>query len=263
MTRRCTQQRTPLLKVIRAMGGYVVVGVVCSLLVAWGLAWLPHRVGPARYAFSQLSHRESRFYVYDYRWFGVWERQFSTQRRMRNTAGSHLDPGVMLFWWTWSPGMRDDQYFDQWEQFNEQFDSIDAGTGQAVYARMSFGWPALCLEASGAGNPARLNPNGTIVGQVESGILLPIEESRQISPMSQRVVFPYAPIWAGLAINSVFFGLCAFLMVREIRVIAQVRRFHRGHCPRCDYELGYDFRQGCPECGWRKTSVVRTGSEIE
>ncbi|MGV6813523.1 MAG: hypothetical protein ACWA5W_00780 [Phycisphaerales bacterium] len=250
-------------KIVWAVDIYLILGMVCSLVVAWGLAWLPHRVGAARYAFSQLSNQESRFYVYDYRWFGLWERQYSTQRRVLNRSGGHLDPGVMLFWWTWSPGMHNDQYFAQWESFEERYEPVDAGMGQAMYARMSYGWPALCMEASGASNPARLNPNGTIVGQVDSGILLPIEESAQVSPMSQRVLFPYAPVWTGLAINSVFFGLVAFLIRTGLGMIAQVRRFNRGHCPRCDYELSYDFRQGCPECGWRKASSVLTASEIE
>lgn len=229
-----------------------VAGVLITLGVAWALAWLPHFFGPARTSFAQLGRGNERFFVYDYRWFGVWERGYSTQRRTTGNAPTHLDPGSMQFWWTWGPGSKQVDRYERWESLNNEFVHLKDGQGLSVLCDVQYGWPALCLETSGGANPANLTPNGTIEGELSSGILFPIEVPSDLSPMAQRVAFPYAPIWTGLAINSVFFA-SLFWMVRLIgRAFRQTRRFHRGHCPRCDYELGYDFRDGCSECGWRK-----------
>ena len=43
-------------------------------------------------------------------------------------------------------------------------------------------------------------------------------------------------------------------MALESDEIRALDRRTRGHCPQCDYELRYNFKLGCPECGWRRTS---------
>ena len=51
------------------------------------------------------------------------------------------------------------------------------------------------------------------------------------------------------------FVLGLSLESEEIRVLD---RRTRGHCPQCDYELRYNFKHGCPECGWRRAKVTET-----
>jgi len=34
------------------------------------------------------------------------------------------------------------------------------------------------------------------------------------------------------------------------RLDKQARRQRRGHCPQCNYNLLFDLKSGCPECGW-------------
>jgi len=35
------------------------------------------------------------------------------------------------------------------------------------------------------------------------------------------------------------------------------RRMDQGHCPACGYDLQFAFREGCPECGWRRLRPAR------
>jgi len=36
------------------------------------------------------------------------------------------------------------------------------------------------------------------------------------------------------------------------RLDKQARRQRRGHCPQCNYNLLFDLKSGCPECGWNR-----------
>jgi hypothetical protein len=68
---------------------------------------------------------------------------------------------------------------------------------------------------------------------------------------------PMRPIWRGLVINTlVFAGLIALmhrLAVWPLRLSREVARVRSGRCVECGYDLGYDYLNGCPECGWRRS----------
>ena len=65
---------------------------------------------------------------------------------------------------------------------------------------------------------------------------------------------PYHPIWPGLIFNTVFYALLAFITHRLFRTIREHRRFTKGNCPKCKYDLNANFAPGCPECGWRRAA---------
>jgi hypothetical protein len=69
-------------------------------------------------------------------------------------------------------------------------------------------------------------------------------------------VLPYRPIWFGLMFNILFFALIAasvyWLLNRPRRLVMELLRMRRGCCIACGYELDFDFKSGCPECGWRR-----------
>jgi hypothetical protein len=71
----------------------------------------------------------------------------------------------------------------------------------------------------------RLNPNGTVY----------------------HAALPIVPLWGGLIVDSVFWGLATFGAARLFAWRRGVRRVRRGKCRRCAYELG-DLA-ACPECG--------------
>ncbi len=103
------------------------------------------------------------------------------------------------------------------------------------------GFPALCLwhEIRREGD-AYTTPGGVMLSDpsVSAGSVLTV-----------RAV-AYRPIWGGLVFNTLFYGLLAFGAAGVWRMRQRDRRFRRGCCPACGYDLRRDFSCGCPECGW-------------
>lgn len=77
--------------------------------------------------------------------------------------------------------------------------------------------------------------------------------------------FTLRPMWWGLLVDSIVFGISWWLVLAAARRVAAVlaapfawrarrakRRRARGLCPACGYDLRGAFRGGCPECGWGK-----------
>ena len=65
------------------------------------------------------------------------------------------------------------------------------------------------------------------------------------------------PIWRGFIINTIclaiLFRLIYLTLALPRRFILELARMRRGCCLVCGYQLGFDFRAGCPECGWRRS----------
>ena len=62
-----------------------------------------------------------------------------------------------------------------------------------------------------------------------------------------------APEWAGLVLNTGFYTLLWWLAFASIGRIKHNRRYRRGLCPMCRYDLMSDYSHGCSECGWGRT----------
>jgi len=80
------------------------------------------------------------------------------------------------------------------------------------------------------------------------------------SPARVPVPIPFHPVWSGLAGDTVFFGVIWLVAWSALtvprRFVREVARFRRGACIECGYDLGYDFINGCPECGWRRDRIT-------
>jgi hypothetical protein len=67
---------------------------------------------------------------------------------------------------------------------------------------------------------------------------------------------PWRPIWINLLVDSAFLGaglwICWMLATRPVRYLTESARARRGACVRCGYDLQFDLKPGCPECGWRR-----------
>lgn len=70
-------------------------------------------------------------------------------------------------------------------------------------------------------------------------------------------LLPLRPIWRNFILNSiilaVLFRLIYLTLAVPRRFVTELARMRRGCCLKCGYQLGFEFRPGCPECGWRRS----------
>jgi len=71
-----------------------------------------------------------------------------------------------------------------------------------------------------------------------------------------NLVVPYRPLWIGTVLNSILYSAPVFFLWMVVVGGRRLRRFERGHCPRCNFDLRHDLTAGCPECGWRRIVAV-------
>ena len=63
-------------------------------------------------------------------------------------------------------------------------------------------------------------------------------------------VLPLRPIFPGFIINTLFYAAIWFVLIFGWRAhLRQVRKW-QGYCPVCKYDLQNTLTAGCPECGW-------------
>jgi hypothetical protein len=69
-------------------------------------------------------------------------------------------------------------------------------------------------------------------------------------------LLPLHPIWSSFIIDTIAFAILYRLIYLTLavprRFLVEISRMRRGCCLACGYQLGFDFRAGCPECGWRR-----------
>jgi hypothetical protein len=115
------------------------------------------------------------------------------------------------------------------------------------------GWPMLAMwgerdpNATTAANP----PSALLY--FGSGAMAPARSTASaLAPL-----LPLHPIWRNFIINTiilaVLFRLIYLTLAVPRRFVLELSRMRRGCCLSCGYQLGFDFRSGCPECGWRRS----------
>ena len=116
------------------------------------------------------------------------------------------------------------------------------------YAEDGRGWPFICLASTIDAALHPLDPgrgSGWTYGAVSWGITLP---STQGGAMPRSL--PLRPVWIGILVNTIFYGLVIWLVVHgpvAIRGWYRVRFGRCGRCGRCGYPAGSSPR--CSECG--------------
>jgi hypothetical protein len=64
----------------------------------------------------------------------------------------------------------------------------------------------------------------------------------------------YSEAWTwGVAMPVIMMSVAGSLLPP----IRRQRRIDAGRCPRCGYDLRFDFARGCTECGWRMATGMR------
>ncbi len=116
------------------------------------------------------------------------------------------------------------------------------------------GWPMLAMWAERDLNaPAPVNSAPTLL-YFGLGAATP---SRSTSASVLSPLLPLHPIWRGFIIDTISLAILYRLIYLTLavprRFVVEVSRMRRGCCLACGYQLGFDFRSGCPECGWRRS----------
>ena len=79
---------------------------------------------------------------------------------------------------------------------------------------------------------------------------------RLANPAGASRVLTLRPIWLNLLIDTTILGAALWLiwlmLTRPARFLTESARARRGACVRCGYDLQFDLKHGCPECGWRR-----------
>lgn len=75
---------------------------------------------------------------------------------------------------------------------------------------------------------------------------------------SVRVNFALDPIWFGLVLDSLIYGVCFFILERTFVVVRRGRWRRAGQCSGCGYSFdGLGEKRVCPECGQRASCGKR------
>lgn len=112
------------------------------------------------------------------------------------------------------------------------------GDGNTMF--MAQGFPMRCLSVASDGN-------GILTGGLRVG--------SGVGTGAGTRVLALRPVWVGLVVNSLTYGLALFLPVVAVRAGRQALRRRRGACLGCGYDLTDVVGAGgtagavCPECG--------------
>ncbi len=115
------------------------------------------------------------------------------------------------------------------------------------------GWPTLTLW-SGREVIAFTRPGATVGNSISitRGYLLPGDRNKPFSHYSGARILPFAPIWPGFAINTVFYAVLLWMLWLSPFVVRRFVRRKHGLCIKCGYDLRGAEHDVCPECGWRQ-----------
>lgn len=113
---------------------------------------------------------------------------------------------------------------------------MSAITGTVLFGRRIGGAPSYLLELQG----------GAIMD--DPGLWQPTSPRAPPIPWKLKLA-PFQPIWAGLFVDTVLWGCCAFFGWSGYRSIRRAVRRRSGACEGCGYARGNRAGAACPECG--------------
>lgn len=251
------------MRTLKHIATYLLLGCAMSWFVAWGLCEIPRHLKVGISNRVQLVWTDQgvqrNVHLTQFRWFGIKESQYHEQRRSIYNA----PPANIKVWWCWSPRVwttPPPSPIETWKELSSTPALADLHTLPTVYSIVEYGFPAISTRVVGGIDDSVVLPDGSYQSRVLHAFTTPIKDPTRVlklstAPLAENVWMPYQPVWFGLVINSVFYAIVIAIIASILRTYRHARRMKRGKCPICNYELSFDFHDGCPECGWRKVAV--------
>lgn len=124
-------------------------------------------------------------------------------------------------------------------------DFVPAETNRKVRVHDARGWPMVALYSCYDATPDR-SYQWRIVSVI-NGIRIDRTNPVNNSEASDQRLFPLRPIWPGVIINTLFYGVLLWLVVPGPLALCRLLRTRRGLCMKCAYPIGAGAV--CTECG--------------
>jgi len=250
---------------------YLICGFVMTWIVAWALAFMPHWIDPGWYrsgsyqTAAERSPSSEQYYIMDHRWIGAWERLYTNDKNHAmkfDMTYWNEAPGLAPFWWVWEvdPSSSNSSTTLDWHELkrtfepqpNRLFDDPNDPQNMSImyYSSTKYGWPILSHEAQGAYDLLNYTADGQMIREVRGAFSTVFY--REPRNLADHFLFPYAPLWTGMVLNTIFYAIAIFILGSLKRTYRHARRLGKGRCPLCAYDLKFDNATGCSECGWRK-----------
>lgn len=268
---------------------FLVLGLVTTVVVAWGLAVVRPQLPSIATKFRQSASTFNSVYSADRKWlgrsqiaFGRTSHQYSTSRSKPEKLvefkeqNAHRDgPSGLVVSADPRRGVSD-QVLNSLLRHQRVFEEFLRERNQASVDKLiEHGilrpgdtlhpdplWGEVYIEQWGA--PFRAmqkfgyahDPPGTMMA-----FNSPIEQrtwkipARYVPWSLEDVHLPVQFIWRGIILNTLIYATAWFLLWRVSRRFGRgkiLRRVRAGLCPACAYDLAADYRAGCPECGFRR-----------
>jgi len=121
----------------------------------------------------------------------------------------------------------------------------EATVGESIelHAFQAHGWPVLSSWCESL----LLRPNASV--RDLGGVAI-----RRDDP---ACILPLRPIFPGFIVNTLFYAAIWFGVLFVPGIAKRAIRRKRGRCVKCGYDLRGDVAAGCPECGWGREDADR------
>ncbi len=228
----------------------IVGGAIVNVAVAWGCAWfLPIYFGQPRFSplSGQVAHRkltaEPKENLGPTHWALLEHRRFGSEQVVV-LAIARPFPSTGSF----------DDLLPRVADFNAALATREAAVvpnkvGHGFFVWDARGWPMRGVACQWPWWQHADWPSPPVSGGISFGS--PTKPQPWPFGAFELRALPYAPLWPGFAINTVFYAVILWLLFAAPFALRRRLRRKRGLCPACGYDLR--GRGGnspvCPECG--------------
>jgi hypothetical protein len=259
--------------ITRIVAVYLLLGLVTTWAVAWGLAFHAPGAGSVYNDHKEdYSVAGNAVMTVGYQGWGVVRMVFVAYNHVPNNWDKHdifpnLHTSKSGNRWISESFVADLSGFYGWGKRRRAFADgrgspwgvgIDDARGLPFLSHWC-AWKVDSLQ-SPYGYRSSNSPNMMVKNSLVGGFAIPDNPSQNAGVDVKVRALPYYPIWSGLALNTAFYALVFFIAVRTAKAFSRSHRHARGLCPRCKYDREFDYRMPCPECGHhacpRRAAVV-------